>query len=176
MTEYKTCMTCGESKELEKFHKHAKMKEGRLNKCSSCVHAAVAVWRKKNPESRQKEYQKRKPQLGITRTRETYLADIKKAAKGRKASLHEYSSKRRVKTNSILMSELDLLAQTEAADLRGLREQVTGIKWHIDHIVPLSYKNACGLHNAYNLQVVPSSWNIKKGNRNMAEYFPKGKE
>lgn len=48
----------------------------------------------------------------------------------------------------------------------------TCFKWHIDHIVPMMHKNACGLNTACNLQVVPALWNIRKGNRNMNEYFP----
>jgi hypothetical protein len=48
----------------------------------------------------------------------------------------------------------------------------TCFKWHIDHIVPMMHKKACGLNSANNLQVVPASWNIRKGNRNMDTYFP----
>jgi inhibitor of KinA sporulation pathway (predicted exonuclease) len=41
----------------------------------------------------------------------------------------------------------------------------TGVKHVVDHMVPLSSKNVCGLHTAKNLQVVPDSVNASKGNR-----------
>lgn len=153
------------------FHKHSQMKDGHLNKCSACVVSSVDVWRKNNPEYRKKEYLRRKPKLGITRTMSEYIAEKKKNAKGRRASVHEYDAKRRVQTDSINLTEFDLFVQQEAASLCLLREEVTGFKWHIDHIVPLNHKTACGLHNGFNLQVVPAVWNVKKGNRNMNIYF-----
>lgn len=53
----------------------------------------------------------------------------------------------------------------EAYELAALRSKVTGIKHHVDHVVPLRGKLASGLHVPSNLQVIPSLVNIRKTNK-----------
>jgi hypothetical protein len=54
---------------------------------------------------------------------------------------------------------------TEAYDLSTRRSESTGIKWHVDHVVPLMSKLVCGLHVENNLRVITKQENLEKGNR-----------
>lgn len=60
----------------------------------------------------------------------------------------------------------------EAYKLCEDRKKTTGFEWHVDHIYPLCSKIVSGLHNPYNIQVVPAKWNLSKGNRHCEAYFP----
>lgn len=59
----------------------------------------------------------------------------------------------------------DLWMIEQAYEICALRTKMTGIEWHVDHIIPLQGKNVSGLHTPYNLQVIPASWNTAKGNK-----------
>jgi len=154
----KTCFKCKEEKELTNFHKHKGMKDGHLNKCASCVVKDVGSWRAANEGCRK---------------RETARAKVRRGFKpiGRKVISSRYMLKRRLQKEQLPKTELDLFIIDEGLLLCGLREEATGKKWHLDHIVPLNHKAACGLHVAANFQVVPSIWNVTKGNRNMDLFF-----
>ena len=45
-----------------------------------------------------------------------------------------------------------------------LISEMTGIKHHVDHIIPLSSNIVCGLHVESNLRIIPAVENLAKGN------------
>lgn len=50
-------------------------------------------------------------------------------------------------------------------------EELTGIKWNIDHIVPLKNDLVCGLHCIDNFQLLTKDENLSKSNKfNPEEY------
>jgi hypothetical protein len=166
----KTCYSCKQTKAKVDFHKHNLMRDGYLNLCKSCSYENKKIIRLENPEARKLEHIRLRERMGFM-TRQEYFAKRLLTAKGRKASSNQYAHKRRLKTKNFEFTELDQFVFDEASKLKELRKTATGIDWHIDHIVPLNHKNACGLHNAYNFQVVPAKWNLTKRHTNMNKYF-----
>ena len=43
--------------------------------------------------------------------------------------------------------------------------EASGMPYHVDHIVPLNSRKVCGLHNEFNLEVIPARINLQKHNR-----------
>jgi len=59
----------------------------------------------------------------------------------------------------------DLWVIQEAYSLAKEREKCTGIKWHVDHVLPLQGNLISGLHVPNNLQVITAYDNLSKSNK-----------
>lgn len=80
-----------------------------------------------------------------------------------RARLNNLSASRRTAVPQWLTAIHKAMIQ-ELYDLAKARETQTGIKYHVDHIIPINGENVCGLHVPWNLQILSVSENCAKKN------------
>lgn len=170
----KKCYCCGEVKPMEMFSKHPGMKDGRINKCKQCHVEYVKRRRSEMSKSdlkaeRHAEYEK--CILNGSRKRMMSLKEKRESTDplGRKIVSLRYFHKKRANVKH--QTELDDLVFDEAIRLCHKRAELLGGEWWIDHPVPIKGKSVCGLHNAFNMQVVPRKWNESKSNKAICFMF-----
>lgn len=181
-TSEKTCFKCQCVKPLFEFYKHKQMADGHLNKCKPCTLADMSKHRSDNLE-RIQEYDR---QRGMLPHRVAARAAYRRTDAGKKSVSkstakyrRENKEKRRVikavcqnarrvsqisRTPAWLTQADKMLIKARYSEARWMTQR-TGIKHHVDHIVPLLSKTVCGLHVPWNLRVIPARENAKKGNR-----------
>lgn len=162
--------------------------------CVECASIRADAWVKRNPEKRraaEKRMHEKRPEHYKAKEKAKYLARneevrevhrvaalqwkranaekvVSYMAVWRKANKHLVtadSARRSAQLRNAYPSWADHDAiLTIYEECRRLTEQ-TGIKYHVDHIVPLRGKTVCGLHVHYNLQILEGRKNCAKGNR-----------
>ena len=178
--EMRKCNVCEKDKDLTCFHKARGFPLGLSYTCKECARTRTRKWKRDNREydlKQKKEYWNKTRHLkvkdpskkrGVPKTEEQLL-ELKIS---RRASVRKYCSKRRQQIRDTSQCSmyaydpelLDFLF-TEIYKLAGEREQCTGVKWHVDHIIPMNGKDVCGLHIPENLQVITATENLHKSNK-----------
>jgi hypothetical protein len=102
--------------------------------------------------------------LNPERHRASYKRYAAKNPHKRRASERNRQAAQMERTPS-WFGEFDQFVIECAYSLCKLREAVTGIEWHVDHMIPLRAKVASGLHIGVNIQVIPELMNQRKSNK-----------
>ena len=188
----KKCRVCGDVKPVTEFNKKSNSKDGYRTDCRNSSKKKDLEYAEKNREAaklrakkwhhenkkRANENSKRWRQENPERSKELIklwgqknkerVKELNRAWK--KANKHKVNANTRMRQAAKLnatppwLNEDHKFMLEEIYELRDLRTQATGVVHHVDHIVPLRGAEVCGLHVPWNLQVIPASDNIRKGN------------
>lgn len=123
----------------------------------------IIEWRLANPE-KMKIYKV----AWRLKNKDTQANSIKQWKKDNPEKVLANFHKRRaskIKATPSWYGEFDGFVMHEALLLARLRQSITKVKWHIDHMIPLQSKEASGLHCASNIQVIPEWMNVSKANK-----------
>lgn len=144
----KKCNVCATYKQLSDFYRSKAEIDGHCHTCKLCAKDRVTRWQIHNSDK--VNYNSRKYRAG-------------NRAK-RVALCRSYRSQKEVATPKWITPD-DWKSMEEfyktAKELQWLSEEPL----HVDHVVPLNGDSFSGLHVPWNLQILPASANIKKGNR-----------
>jgi head-tail adaptor len=193
MLDIKLCSTCKQEKLTSEFYKSKKLKCGFASQCKECHKLWAKINKDKVKESRKKsaknETSKAKKRLWTINNREK----LNKRSNELRTQKRWENRERPVKAD-IKQTRHNYYARNKAkwanyrTELKVCKEQATtkwsnkksieaiyamarfltavvGIRYHVDHLVPLRSNLVCGLHTENNLSIIRANENLKKGNR-----------
>lgn len=169
------CKGCSTIKPSSQFNKDKGSKTGICYYCKECDRLRHKQYRENNREkiSEYNRLYKEKKKDHISKYNKQYIKDNKNVL----VSKHKiYRAKNRALYNAWQNAReaRKILATPLWADRTQIEsvyeqakklEEQTGIKYHVDHVVPLRSPLVCGLHVETNLQILTATENISKGNR-----------
>jgi hypothetical protein len=181
MPEFKLCKGCKKNLPLDLFTPHKRYKYGVLPKCRVCSNSSrksrvgnVKVKDySKNYYSNNKEKillnpdNKERARVWVVENRDKHNERNRQWSKENKAYGREKSAKRRstkVQATPVWLTDGQKAHIKRTYKLAALMEDITGVKYHVDHIIPLKGDNVCGLHIPENLQVLRAYLNMSKSN------------
>ena len=166
---------CGVEKSMHDFYANEKAKGGYGQVCKKCIIANARTWKEANPEKARAsvrgwnarnmgvvlqasaEWKRRNPK----RMRAAGLA----WQKAHPAVSNARNSRHRAGKLQATPAWADCGLIDATYTMAAAMTRLTGVKYHVDHIVPLRSKLVCGLHVGCNLQLLPAKENTSKGNR-----------
>lgn len=120
-----------------------------------------AEWFKKNIPGGRTEYDRARRQANLTKFRERER-ELRRADPGAHVAKVR---KRQLAEQQAMPSWADELAIKRIYQECAEASARTGVKHHVDHIIPVQGQNVCGLHVHWNLRIIPAAANLRKSNR-----------
>ena len=162
----RVCKKCGIEKELESFAKDSRCKNGRLHECKDC----------KNLYHKQRYYDNPQKYIDTQKKsvdkRRSAGKDVYKGVRAYRKRYPEKHNARQQMREALKISRVPSWAtEQDNRDISAMYalakklESLTGVVYHVDHIIPLNGTNVCGLHTPRNLQILEASLNVKKSNK-----------
>jgi len=189
----KECRCCNEVKLLCDFNNDSNTKDGKDSVCRVCRKEKQREYRLKTKhlkrESDRRYREKHREELKQKKSEyyqqnrhlisEIKAQKYKENPENTKVRSKKWKEQNRAKHNHNCMlrhtgklnatpkwlDELMMLVIEEFYDKAIKLEKLTGVKYNVDHIVPLRNKVVCGLHVPWNLQLLPARDNFSKNNK-----------
>lgn len=178
----KKCITCNVDKKFYDFGKSCNSKDGLQSKCSDCKKSyEKRYYRKTADKQRFAKRANTRKYIETKKDFKIFKKEYDKAyfLKNRKKILERCSfysksnpsmglvkmNVRRARKLQAMPSWADIDKITLVYKKAKWLESITGLKYHVDHVIPLKGKNVCGLHIWENLQILEASINLSKSNK-----------
>lgn len=180
----KVCTKCDTEKDVAEYNKSKFGKHGVTSECKICCNRRAArnyeVNKEFNKEAlavKQKAYRHANKKVIAERKKAYYEAN--KEAVAEKASVYLKTNRHIFNALTAKRKAAKLQATPAWVDLEAVKGMYqlatifnrTGMNLHVDHIIPLQSDLVCGLHCESNMQLMPASDNISKGNRHWPDQW-----
>jgi hypothetical protein len=173
MLKSKVCPKCESEKNIVDFSKNKSNVDGLQTYCKTCIKILNKSYTL-SPEAKERKRVRnalwKKNNKLVTRDYDRTLLNGWRKSNPMKVSEHSLT-RRASKINATpqWLTKEDRLQILNFCSLRKQLELQTGLKHHVDHIVPLQGENVCGLHVPWNLQVITAEENCSKNNKLIEE-------
>ena len=189
-TTSKACGKCGEVKDLSAFNKNKNRCDGLAWDCKACnkarSKAAFEADKSRYNATSKAHYDQNKTRY-VQKAKEWAKANAEKRREVVRGYTRRNPDARRETSKKYRLQNPGLYAAHYKARQQRKRKampkwaneesikaiyrqcawvtRITGIPHHVDHYYPLKNPLVCGLHNEYNLRIIPAADNLSKGNR-----------
>lgn len=171
----RTCTKCNSSE--NGFYKSKLGKDGLTAWCKRCFAEYRKVLNDDHPEKKQKhreqgsEWKRINKEKSLESTKRYQINNPEATKSSHRKSRQKHVERVRIENNArsrrvkfCTPKYANKFFISEAYHLAQLRTKLTGIKYVVDHIIPINGKFVCGLHIETNLQVITAYENLRKSN------------